>query len=181
MNFPFFHRKLHKIENVHEQIFISFWIELMDRGWLLSLQEMDIRRTIVSAQYSENKSLLPHSIWTANLNMILYMVHRIIWIVSSLILTIFLDNAIFMKVLSCKIAYLKKKLPTQFNIVVLHHKCVMYSSWNINEVAMIYQLLMMKLSKNFVRIFGFSDGGNTLVLPCINTVYGYPCLWYISC
>lgn len=69
---------------------------------------MDIRRTIVSAQYSENKSLLPHSIWTANLNMILYMVYRIIWIVSSLILTIFLDNAILMKVLSCKIAYLKK-------------------------------------------------------------------------
>lgn len=31
----------------------------------------------------------------------------------------------------------------------------MYSSWNINEVPMIYQLLMMKLSKNFVRIFVF--------------------------
>lgn len=142
---------------------------------------MDIRRTIVSTQYSVNKSLLPHSIWTANLinNMILYMVYRTIWIVSSLLLTIFLDNAILMKVLSCKIAYLKKQQPTQFNIVVLHHKCVMYSSWNINEVPMIYQLLMMKLSKNFVRIFGFSDGGNTLVLACINTVYGYPCLWYV--
>lgn len=101
----------------------------------------------------------------------------IIRIVLSLLLMLFSDDATYLiNVLFYETAYknppILKKLFYIINVSCTVVRILMRFSWFIS-------CLWWCCLRILLEFFCFSDWGNTLVLACINTVYGYPCLWYV--